>query len=200
MSWIWRHFGVGDVVGVLEHTKLQRKIVYVYRNVLEMNENERGHNRRYHTTGQEGCGNNKNLPPDKEYHTMIKKTEWKTSHHGTVLKKSTASIFQTHLNYKYRYVSVGRTRQHKLCVMSEFDVHGSAHIGNVRVYVRLRAQLDVHGFICILYSSIFCFTCFGCYLHPSSGAQTAAYSHRYVQWWWYVNPLEQVLAGTPSHF
>jgi hypothetical protein len=27
--------------------------------------------------------------------------------------------------------------------------------GNVRVYVRLKAQLDVHVFICILYSSLF---------------------------------------------
>jgi hypothetical protein len=34
-----------------------------------------------------------------------------------------------------------------------FDVHSSVHLGNV--YVRLRIQLDVHGFICILYSSIF---------------------------------------------
>jgi hypothetical protein len=30
-----------------------------------------------------------------------------------------------------------------------------------RVYVRLKFQLDVHGFMCILYSSIFCSTCFG---------------------------------------
>jgi hypothetical protein len=34
-----------------------------------------------------------------------------------------------------------------------FDVHGSVHLGNV--HVRLRVQLDTHGFICILYSSIF---------------------------------------------
>jgi hypothetical protein len=34
-----------------------------------------------------------------------------------------------------------------------FDVHGSVQLGNV--YVRLRVQLDVHGFIGILYSSIF---------------------------------------------
>jgi hypothetical protein len=29
-----------------------------------------------------------------------------------------------------------------------FDVHGSIHLGNV--FVRLKVQLDVHGFICIL--------------------------------------------------
>jgi hypothetical protein len=33
-----------------------------------------------------------------------------------------------------------------------FDVHGSVHLGNV--YVRLKVQLDAHGFICILYSSL----------------------------------------------
>jgi hypothetical protein len=31
-----------------------------------------------------------------------------------------------------------------------------------------------------LFLSIFSSTWFGCYLHPSSGTQTAAYSHRYV--------------------
>jgi hypothetical protein len=34
-----------------------------------------------------------------------------------------------------------------------FDVHGSIHHGNV--YVQLKVQLDVHVFICILYSSLF---------------------------------------------
>jgi hypothetical protein len=38
-------------------------------------------------------------------------------------------------------------------------------------YVQLKVQLDVHVFIRILYSSLFfSSTCFGCYLHPSSGA------------------------------
>jgi hypothetical protein len=37
--------------------------------------------------------------------------------------------------------------------LNEFDVHGSVHIGNV--YVRLKVHLDVHGYICIIYSSIF---------------------------------------------
>jgi hypothetical protein len=36
---------------------------------------------------------------------------------------------------------------------NEFDVHGSVHLGYV--YVRLKFQLDVHRFICILYSPIF---------------------------------------------
>jgi hypothetical protein len=36
-----------------------------------------------------------------------------------------------------------------------------------------------------------CSTCFGCYLLPSSGAQTAEYSRRYVLLLWF--------AGTPSH-
>jgi hypothetical protein len=36
-----------------------------------------------------------------------------------------------------------------------FDVHGSAHLGNAHVW--LKVQLDVCGLICILYSSIFLF-------------------------------------------
>jgi hypothetical protein len=34
-----------------------------------------------------------------------------------------------------------------------FDTHGSVHHGNV--YGQLKVQLDVHVFICILYSSLF---------------------------------------------
>jgi hypothetical protein len=34
-----------------------------------------------------------------------------------------------------------------------FDVHGSAHLGKVRV--QLKVQLDVHVLICILYFSVF---------------------------------------------
>jgi hypothetical protein len=37
--------------------------------------------------------------------------------------------------------------------LAEFDVHGSVRIGNV--YVQLKVQLDVHVFICVLYSSLF---------------------------------------------
>jgi hypothetical protein len=36
---------------------------------------------------------------------------------------------------------------------SLFDVHGSVH--RCTVYVQLKVQLDVHVFICILYSSLF---------------------------------------------
>jgi hypothetical protein len=36
---------------------------------------------------------------------------------------------------------------------SEFDVHSSVHLGNV--HVRLKVRLDAHGFMCILYSSLF---------------------------------------------
>jgi hypothetical protein len=68
----------------------------------------------------------------------------------------------------------------------EFDVHGSVHHGNV--YVQLKVQLDVHVFICIIYSyPFFSSTCFGCYLHPSSGWVQIAnrrikstYKHMYI--------------------
>jgi hypothetical protein len=36
---------------------------------------------------------------------------------------------------------------HNARLTPKSDVHGSVHIGNV--YVRLKVQLDVHGFICI---------------------------------------------------
>jgi hypothetical protein len=44
------------------------------------------------------------------------------------------------------------------------------------VYVGLKVQL-LYVYFIPLY---LCSTCFGCYLHPSSGTQTAAYSHWYV--------------------
>jgi hypothetical protein len=34
-----------------------------------------------------------------------------------------------------------------------FNVHGSIHLGNV--YIRLKVQQDAHGFVCILYFTIF---------------------------------------------
>jgi hypothetical protein len=36
----------------------------------------------------------------------------------------------------------------KILLILAFDVYGSVHFGNL--YVRLRVQLDVHGFMCIL--------------------------------------------------
>jgi hypothetical protein len=36
--------------------------------------------------------------------------------------------------------------------MFDFDVHISVHLDNV--YVRLKVQLDAHGFICILYLTL----------------------------------------------
>jgi hypothetical protein len=47
-----------------------------------------------------------------------------------------------------------------------FDVHGSVLLGNI--YVLFQVQLDVRVFFISLIDSS---TFFGCYLHPSSGAQ-----------------------------
>jgi hypothetical protein len=44
------------------------------------------------------------------------------------------------------YISMKSLCSHDRLV-SEFDVHGSVHLGNV--YVQLKVQLDVHVFICI---------------------------------------------------
>jgi hypothetical protein len=49
-----------------------------------------------------------------------------------------------------------------------FYVHGSVHLG--KIYVQLKFQLDVL-FMYSLFFFILSSTCFGCYLHPSSGAQ-----------------------------
>jgi hypothetical protein len=51
----------------------------------------------------------------------------------------------------------------------KFDVHGSVLLGNL--CVRLRVQLDAHGFICILYSSIFA-------LHVSGAIRTHHQEHK----------------------
>jgi hypothetical protein len=57
-----------------------------------------------------------------------------------------------------------------LCLQDEqyFDVHGSVHLGYI--YVPLEVQLDLLFVYCLLFF-ILNSTRFGCYLHPSSGAQ-----------------------------
>jgi hypothetical protein len=47
-----------------------------------------------------------------------------------------------------------------------FNVYGSVHRKNILIYVQQDATLH------ILFISGNCSTCFGWYLHPSSGAQT----------------------------
>jgi hypothetical protein len=47
----------------------------------------------------------------------------------------------------------------------KFDVHGSVYVGNV--YIRSKVQRDAHGFVCILYFTVFA-------LHVSG----AIYTHR----------------------
>jgi hypothetical protein len=77
-----------------------------------------------------------------------------------------------------------------------FDVHGSVHLGNV--YVKFKVQLNVLFMYCLFFF-ILSSTCFGCYLHPSSGAQLQ-HTATGVCVVWYVSTLEQVPVGTPSHF
>jgi hypothetical protein len=60
------------------------------------------------------------------------------------------------------------------------------------VYVQLKAQLDMSAFICILYSSLFLA------LHVSGAICTHPQEHK-LQRTKRINPLEQILAGTPSH-
>jgi hypothetical protein len=78
----------------------------------------------------------------------------------------------------------------------KFDVHGSEHLG--KIHFQFKFQLDVL-FMYILFFFILSSTCFGCYLNPSSGAQLQRTAIG-VCMIWYVSLLEQVLAGTPSHF
>jgi hypothetical protein len=65
-----------------------------------------------------------------------------------------------------------------------FDIHGSVHLGNT--YIRLQVRRDAHGFFMYSLLHYTCSTCFWCYLHPSSGAQTAQYSLRYAWLLWCV--------------
>jgi len=46
-----------------------------------------------------------------------------------------------------------------------FNVHGPVHLNNILIYIQQDATL--HSLL-----SVTCSTCFGWYLHPSSGAQT----------------------------
>jgi hypothetical protein len=50
-----------------------------------------------------------------------------------------------------------------------FDVHSSVQLGNV--YVRLKVQLDAHGFVCILYFALFA-------LHVSGAVCTHHQEHK----------------------
>jgi hypothetical protein len=60
----------------------------------------------------------------------------------------------------------------------QFDVHGSVHLGNV--YVRLKVQLNVHGFLCILYFTIFALHVSGaiCTYHQDHKLQSTAIGMR----------------------
>jgi hypothetical protein len=51
----------------------------------------------------------------------------------------------------------------------EFNVHGFLHLGNV--YIRLKVQRDAHGFVCILYFTIFA-------LHVSGAIYTHHQEHK----------------------
>jgi ABC-type maltose transport system permease subunit len=51
----------------------------------------------------------------------------------------------------------------------KFNVHGSVHLGNV--YVRLKVQRNAHGFVCILYITMFA-------LHVSGAIYTLCQEHK----------------------
>jgi hypothetical protein len=55
----------------------------------------------------------------------------------------------------------------------------------MEVYIRLKVR-DAHGFFMYSLLHYTCSTCFGCYWHPSSAAQTADYSRRYTWLLWCV--------------
>jgi hypothetical protein len=71
-------------------------------------------------------------------------------------------------NFKYICITLNEDNNYK----TVFDVHGSLHHGNV--YVQLNVQLDVHVFICILYSSPFLALHVSGAIAPIQGGQTAA--------------------------
>jgi hypothetical protein len=66
---------------------------------------------------------------------------------------TTSNSHEGHVNRIPKYIAFSRYGIHKDSYFFEFEVHGSVHLGNV--YVQMKVQLDVHGFISILYSSLF---------------------------------------------
>jgi hypothetical protein len=73
-------------------------------------------------------------------------------------------------------------------IVYEFDVCGSVHLGNMYVLFKSNYMYYIISFFLVNASS----TCFGCYLHPSSGAQLQRTAIG-VCMVWYVIALEQVL-------
>jgi hypothetical protein len=57
------------------------------------------------------------------------------------------------------------------------------------IYIRLNVLRDAHGFTYSLLPYT-CSTCFGCYLHPSSGTQPAEYSRRFARFFHYLGHTE----------
>jgi hypothetical protein len=65
---------------------------------------------------------------------------------------------------------VGPHLQNRRCVNNKiitFDVCGSVHLGNVCL---IQVQLDIHYILYFFLDNVSS-TCFGCCLHPSTGAQ-----------------------------
>jgi hypothetical protein len=52
-----------------------------------------------------------------------------------------------------------------------FDVHGSVHRNNILLYIQQRCNVTQF----VLPGN--CYTCFGCYHHPSSGARNNYLQH-----------------------
>jgi hypothetical protein len=71
-------------------------------------------------------------------------------------------------------------------IQSKFFMFMVPYISVIYIYsVRLKVR-DAHGFFMYSILHYTCSTCFGCFLHPSSEAQTAEYSRRYEWSLWCV--------------
>jgi hypothetical protein len=64
--------------------------------------------------------------------------------------KTESSVFKGHETVTSVYRKLLRIFIYQSNI--EFDVHGSVHHGNA--YVQLKVQLDIHVFVCILFSSL----------------------------------------------
>jgi hypothetical protein len=64
-------------------------------------------------------------------------------------------------------------------ILSDFDVHGSVHLG--KRYVQLKVQIDV--LLCILYSSLVLAYMLRVLFAPIIRSTTVAYGHRLVYLW-----------------
>ena len=79
-------------------------------------------------------------------------------------KRRSTLLSTSHKKHQFRYIYIHTQLLHK------FNVHGFVHCKYITIYIQQDATL--HS----LFMSGNCSTCFGWYLHPSSGTHTTVFT------------------------